>query len=188
MKKDIKKDVLIGLLALVITAGLIVGGYFLIFKMGRSVTTIGRSVWIDDPAPSFTLELYGSAEEVSLDSLKGQPVVLNFFSATCTTCLEELDELTEFYRAHRDEVEFLAISTGDSALALESFVERYKPRYPLLRDEEGKVGTAYGITGVPETIFIDPEGIVRWWIIGAASLEELERGLSTITERKDHNG
>ncbi|MFQ6090138.1 MAG: TlpA family protein disulfide reductase [Candidatus Bipolaricaulia bacterium] len=182
--KDARKDVLIGLLAVAITAGLIVGGYFLFFKVGKSVATIGRSVWIDDPAPPFTLARYGSGEEVSLEELKGRPVVLNFFSATCATCLEELPKLAEFYRAHRDELAFFAISTGNSAAIIKDFVERHKPEYPLLLDEEGRTGVAYGITGVPETVFIDPEGIVRYWIIGAASRAALDEGLSKILPKE----
>lgn len=179
--KEARKDVLIGLLAVAITAGLIVGGYFLFFKAGRSVTTISRSVWIDDPAPAFTLTRYDSGEEVSLEDLKGRPVVLNFFSATCATCLEELPQIEEFYHAHREEIVFFALSTGDSAAMIKDFVERHKPEYPLLLDEEGRTGVAYGITGVPETVFIDREGIIRYWIIGAASPKDLEKGLRSIT-------
>lgn len=181
MMKDARKDLLIGLLAVVITGGLIVGGYFLFFKAGRSVTTIGRSVWIDDPAPAFALTRYDSGEEVSLEELRGRPVVLNFFSATCATCLEELEELGEFYRAHRDELAFFAISTGNSAAMIKDFVEQHKPEYPLLLDEEGRTAVAYGITGVPETVFIDREGIIRYWIVGAASPKTLEEGLRSIT-------
>ena len=186
--KETRKDILIGLLAVAITAGLIVGGYFLFFKVGRSVAIIGRPVWIDDSAPAFTLPRYGDGGEVSLEALRGRPVVLNFWSAGCATCLEELPEITGFYRAHREEVEFFAINTGDPAGEIGDFVERYKIEYPLLWDREGEVAVAYGITGVPETVFIDREGIVRWWIIGAAGLEELERGLSAVTGGKDHNG
>jgi len=186
MMKEGKKDLLIGLLAAAITAGLIVGGYFLFFKAGRSLTTVSRSVWIDDPAPAFTLVEYDSGEEVSLEDLKEQPLIINFFSAACATCREELPEIAEFYRAHREEVELFAIDTGDSTAMIKDFVEREGPEFPLLIDETGEVAASYGITGVPETVFIDPEGIVRYWIIGAASPAELEKGLQSITEGESH--
>lgn len=182
MMKDVKKDLLIGLLAAAITAGLIVGGYLLLFRAGRSLTMISRSVWIGDPAPTFTLVEYDSGKEVSLTALKGGPVVINFFSAACATCREELPAIAEFYHAHGGKVGFLAIDTGDSTAMIKDFVERYKLEYPLLLDEEGKTATAYGITGVPETVFIDPKGVIRYWIVGAASPEELEKGLKSITE------
>lgn len=184
--KEARKDILIGLLAVAITAGLIVGGYFLFFKVGKSVATIGRSVWIGDPASPFTLTSYGGGVKVSLEDLKGRPVVLNFFSATCAPCLEELPKLAACYRAHRDELAFFAIDTGDSTAIIKDFVERHKPEYPLLLDEEGRTGLAYGITGVPETVFIDPEGVVRYWIIGAASRAALEEGLSKILPKEEH--
>jgi len=183
--KDVKKDLLIGLLAVALTAGLILGGYFLFFRVGRSVAIIGRPVWIADPAPTFTLPRYDDRGEISLEALRGRPVVLNFWSAGCATCLEELPEITEFYRAHREEVEFFAINTGDLAGEIEDFVERYKIEYPLLLDREGEAAVAYGITGVPETVFIDPQGIIRYWIVGAASPKELEKGLLSITGGAD---
>ncbi len=177
--KGTQKDILLGLLAVVLTAGLIVGGYFLLFRTGRSVTSIGRQVWIDDPAPEFTLERYGDGQ-VSLTELKGHPLILNFFSVTCTTCQEELPAIVDFYRRHHAEVMFFAISTGDSRAAVAKFVEREGPEFPLLIDETGEVAASYGITGVPETVFIDREGIIRHWIIGAANRTALEEGLKKV--------
>ncbi len=179
--KETRKDALIGLLAIVITAGLITGGYFLFFKLGRTVATINRPVWIGDPAPTFTLAQYDNGEEVSLEDLQGRLVVLNFWSAACAACLEELDELEEFYRDHLEEVEFFAVNTGDSVEEIESFLKKHGIEHPVLLDQQGKVTVAYGLTGVPETVFIDPEGIVRYWIISTASAPELEEGLRSIS-------
>lgn len=177
--KGTQKDILLGLVAVALTAGIIVGGYFLFFKTGRSVTSIGRQVWIDDPAPGFTLERYGDGE-VSFAELKGHPLVINFFSVSCATCREELPAIIDFYSRHRDEMEFFAVSTGDSRAAVEKFVEQEKPEFPLLLDEAGEVASRYGITGVPETVFIDSQGIIRHWIIGAANRTALEQGLAKI--------
>lgn len=183
-----QKDILLGLLAALLTGALIVGGYSLLFKMGRSVATLGRPIWIGDPAPEFTLERYGSEEEVSLESLKGRPVVLNFFSTGCATCLEELEELAQFYQAHRDEVAFFAISMGDPAEAVADFTRKHKLEYPLLLDPRGRVAAAYGVTGVPETVFIDAGGVVRYWIIGPASEQGLEEGLRSIVRSSTDSG
>jgi len=179
MMKGTQKDILLGLLAVVLTVGLIAGGYLLLFKTGRSVTSLGRPVWIDDPAPEFTLERYGGGR-VSLAELKGQPLVLNFFSVTCATCREEFPVILDFYRRHQEEVKFFMISTGDSRAAVAKFVEQERPEPPLLLDETGEVAVSYGITGVPETVFIDREGIIRHWIIGAANRTRLEMGLKRI--------
>jgi cytochrome c biogenesis protein CcmG/thiol:disulfide interchange protein DsbE len=179
--KETRKDVLIGLLAIVITAGLITGGYFVFFKLGRPVAPINRPVWIGDPAPAFTLAQHENGEEISLESLQGQPVVLNFWSVGCPTCLEELAEIEEFYRAHREQVRFFAINTGDPAEAIEGFLKKHGIEYPLLLDRVGETAAAYGLTGIPETVFIDRGGIVRYWIVSAASSEELEEGLRSIT-------
>lgn len=180
--KETRKDVLIGLLAVALTAALIIGGYFLFFKMGRSMATIGRPVWIDDPAPAFILARYDNGAEVSLEDLQGRLVVLNFWSATCVACLEELNEIEEFYQDHLGEVEFFAVNTGDSAEEIEDFLKKHEIEHPVLLDRQGKVTVAYGLTGVPETVFIDAQGIVRWWIIGPASSAKLEEGLRSVVQ------
>ena len=115
-----------------------------------------------------------------MTELKGHPLVINFFSVSCATCQEELPLIVDFYHRHHDEVEFFAISAGDSRAAVAKFVEQEKPEFPLLLDEAGEVASRYGITGVPETVFIDSKGIIRHWIIGAASRTALEQGLKKI--------
>ncbi len=181
--KEARKDVLIGLLAALLTGAILAGSYFLLFEMGRSAAVLGGRVRIGEPAPGFTLARHGGGE-VSLEELRGQPVVLNFWSAGCATCLEELDELVRFYRAHLGEVAFFAINMGDPPETVAEFARRHKleSEYPLLLDPKGKVAVAYGVTGVPETVFIDAEGIVRYWIIGPASERQLEEGLRSIVQ------
>ncbi|MFQ6090511.1 MAG: TlpA family protein disulfide reductase [Candidatus Bipolaricaulia bacterium] len=175
-----KRDVLVGILAVILTALLIVGGYYLFFKVGRSVATIGRATWIGDPAPPFELEEYRSGKMVSLTELQGQSVVINFWLGKCGTCIAELPALQAFYGKHKDEMAFYAINAGESWEEIDDFVKRYRVEYPILLDPRGKVFTRYGATGVPETVFIDSKGIIRWWIIGQASERDLEEGLEKI--------
>ncbi len=183
-----KRDALLAIVAIALTALFIVGGYYLFFKVGSSVATLGRLVWVGDPAPDFELEEYGSGEMVSMGGLKGQALAINFWLAKCGTCIEELPDLEAFYNGHKEEVLFYAINAGESVREIDDFVKRYNPPYPLLLDRQGKAFTRYGATGVPETIFIDSEGVIQHWIIGKASERDLEEGLEKIKEIENEEG
>ncbi|MFQ6033578.1 MAG: TlpA family protein disulfide reductase, partial [Candidatus Bipolaricaulia bacterium] len=130
----------------------------------------------------FALEEYGSGKMVSLAELRDQLVVINFWLGKCGTCVAELPALKSFYRGHKDEMVFYAINAGESLEEIDDFVKKYEIEYPILLDKQGKVFTRYGATGVPETVFIDGEGIIHGWIIGQASVRDLEEGLAKIEE------
>jgi cytochrome c biogenesis protein CcmG/thiol:disulfide interchange protein DsbE len=117
---------------------------------------------IDSPlvgrnAPPFTLREVGSGQPVSLESLRGKPVVLNFWATWCGPCYEEHPTLVAVARANPN-VRFLGVVFQDSEAKIQQFLNERGRAYPTVVDDGGKTAIAYGIGGVPETFFLDATG------------------------------
>lgn len=123
-------------------------------------------------APDFTLtDTLGRA--VSLASLRGRVVVLNFWTKTCGPCMEEMPELAELARVLRPmgDVAVLTVSTDETAKAATDALRsvlREEPPFQVLMDPElDVVGKKYGTTLYPETWIIDKNGVIRARFDGA---------------------
>jgi cytochrome c biogenesis protein CcmG/thiol:disulfide interchange protein DsbE len=118
-------------------------------------------------APEWTLERLDGKGELSLESLRGRPVVLNFWASWCGPCKDEAPILEEASQRWSDEgVAFVGIDVKDFRGDARKFIERYGVTYPNVYDGKGSTIGRYGVTGYPETYFIDAEGRVRWRIAG----------------------
>jgi cytochrome c biogenesis protein CcmG/thiol:disulfide interchange protein DsbE len=106
------------------------------------------------PAPDFTLARLAGDGEISLASLRGKAVVLNFWASWCEPCKEESPRLESAWRRYRDRgVVFVGIDVNDFKGDARKFVERYGLTYPILHDGQGSTIGRYGVTGFPETWF-----------------------------------
>ena len=128
----------------------------LLLNLGRDPHSI-RSPLIGRPAPPFSLAPVGGGGPISLDSLRGRPVVMNFWATWCVPCFEEHAALAAAARTFR-EVQFLGIVYEDEETRTQEFLRQRPSAYPSLFDPEGKAAIAYGVFGVPETFFIDGSG------------------------------
>ncbi len=117
-------------------------------------------------APDF--ELVGNrGERLSMGSLRGRTVLLNFWSMSCAPCMEEMPELAELADtlAHRRDLAIVTVSIDEdragSIAALEATIGREAP-FPVLFDSDGAVVRGlFGTRKFPETWLIDARGIVR---------------------------
>jgi cytochrome c biogenesis protein CcmG, thiol:disulfide interchange protein DsbE len=145
----------------------------LILNLGRDPHSV-RSPLIGRAAPSFALAPVAGGPPVSLESLRGTPVVMNFWATWCVPCLEEHEALVATAHANPD-VQFLGIVYEDEEAQVKRFLtEREDTAYPSLLDPEGKTAIAYGVYGVPETYFIDVAGRVVDKFVGPLTPEALE--------------
>ncbi|MCL5999558.1 MAG: TlpA family protein disulfide reductase [Chloroflexi bacterium] len=112
-------------------------------------------------APDFTLNTL-SGKPVALNSLRGRRVLVNFWASWCPPCLQEMPDLKAAYTALKDDgVEFVGIGLQDETANLQKFVADNVVPYIILEDPKGTVGNAYGVLGMPTTILVDSNGVVR---------------------------
>jgi cytochrome c biogenesis protein CcmG/thiol:disulfide interchange protein DsbE len=141
---------------------------------------------LDQPAPNFALAPLEGGESVSLEDLRGEIVVVNFFASWCLECRNEHDALTSTADAFADEgVTLVQIGYQESppdSLAYLEAAGRSDAAY-YLADPGSRTAIAYGVFGIPETFFIDEEGTVVGKIIGesdaltlGATIDAIKRG------------
>jgi peroxiredoxin len=111
-------------------------------------------------APAFSLSgLDGN--KVSLGDFKGHPVFLEFWATWCGPCrvsIPEVEKLHEEYAAKGLRV--VSISQDEDAEGVPRFVKRRGMTYPVLLDSDGRVGSRYGVRGIPAFFLIDAGGRV----------------------------
>lgn len=157
--------------------------FFLIFSKGLSLDSSKiPSPLLGQSAREFQLPLLqGSelllghkAEAVHLAELKGFPLILNFWASWCSTCAEESKVLEAFWRAHSSEIKILGIAVHDKSEDVLSSIQRLSKTYPIGLDEGGRTALDYGVTGVPESIFIDAQGLIVHKQVGPLDRKLLE--------------
>jgi cytochrome c biogenesis protein CcmG/thiol:disulfide interchange protein DsbE len=119
-----------------------------------------KSPMIGKPAPSFTLKDVTTGETVSLASLRGTPVVVNFWATWCVPCFQEHPVLQSTARELGGRVRFVGVVYDDDETKIRQFLAQNGTAYPTLVDDGGKTAIAYGVYGVPETFFINPQGVI----------------------------
>jgi cytochrome c biogenesis protein CcmG/thiol:disulfide interchange protein DsbE len=114
-------------------------------------------------APAFALPRLDTRGTLDLGSLRGRVVVLNFWASWCVPCREEAVALEATWRRYRDRgVVVLGVNVQDLVPEAERFLQQTRATFPVVRDRDNSVYRAYGLTGVPETFFIDRSGrIIR---------------------------
>lgn len=123
-------------------------------------------------APDFTLERLDRDGDLTLSSLRGKVVALNFWASWCIPCKEEAPFLEEVWRENRDRgLVVVGLDAKDFRRDAREFVERFELTFPVVYDGPGKTVTAYGVTGFPETFVIDREGRVLEVFVGAVNAE-----------------
>jgi cytochrome c biogenesis protein CcmG/thiol:disulfide interchange protein DsbE len=139
---------------------------------------------VNKPAPTFSLRTF-DGKEVSLSSLRGKPVVLNFFASWCLECRDDHTYLDGAYQTYaRQGVVFLDVDYEDSVQDARAFLRQYGGgQWPNLKDPGQQTAISYGVYGVPETYFIDRRGVVRYKSTGSVTPDLLAREIAVISRK-----
>jgi cytochrome c biogenesis protein CcmG/thiol:disulfide interchange protein DsbE len=123
---------------------------------------------IGKPAGAFNLKSF-DGEAVSLEALRGQVVIVNFWASWCyPACYEEAPALGRAWHKYKDRgLKMIGIDIQDKDEAAQKFIAQFGLAFPNAPDPVGRVSLDYGVYGVPETFFIDRAGRIRWKHVGA---------------------
>ncbi len=127
------------------------------------------------PAPAFTLPRLNGPGTLTLSSLRGKGVVVNFWASWCIPCRSEFPLLRE---VHGGDVTVLGVVFDDSRAAARRFMRDHDANWPGLIDPRGEIAAAYGVgrkPGIPITVAVDPAGVLAGRHIGEARRADLDR-------------
>ena len=123
-------------------------------------------------------------DTVSLESLRGSVILLNFWATWCAPCRFEtpfLQSLAEQYEEQGLRVVGVSMDTGDASEIIQEFVEEYGVTYTILADPQMRGMDTYQIMGLPGTFLIDRDGTLRWMRYGPVN-EGDEQFIQAITD------
>ena len=148
----------------------------LVMNLGRNPHKVDSPL-VGKPAPPFALRAVGGTDVLDVGALRGKPVVVNFWATWCVPCYAEHGVLVSSARALGSKVQFVGVVYDDTEAKILEFLRQYGSAYPTLLDDAGKTAIAYGVYGVPETFFIDPDGVIVAKYEGALTQQSLFENL-----------
>ena len=152
-------------------------------KAQNPIISVGSQV------PNFPLTMfegysYQGASEVNFTDLQGKVVVINFWASWCKPCEQEAAELEEAWRSYADnsDVVFLGIAWTDTPDNSRAYLKRFEITYPNGPDLGSRISSIFNRNlGVPETYFVDRQGVLRSIKIGPfTSVNEIQASINPL--------
>lgn len=134
-------------------------------EQDKYLAKTAEAITIGNEAKDFqSLDIKGNS--LSLSSLRGKYVLLDFWGSWCGACIKSFAHLKEFYEQHRDHLEILGIACHDTAEKWKTAVKRHElPWSHILNDEENNdISALYGIQAFPTYVLIAPDGKILQWM------------------------
>lgn len=123
------------------------------------VTHEGKPTSIGKPVPGFKAPRLDGSGALTLASFRGRPVIVNFWASWCAPCKSEAPALERTWQEYRKRgLVVLGVDYTDASSDARHFVAKRKLTFPIVRDSNGLIGSAYRLTGVPETFVLDRRG------------------------------
>ena len=135
-----------------------------------------------DPAPDITGTTL-DGQTVTLGSLRGHPVLVNFWASWCVPCRAEFPVLKAELASHAaDGFEILGVVYKDTADPARQFATSFGATWPTVTDPTGSIATAYRMVAPPQSYFIDREGVLRSIQIGQIETVDFDRQYPAIAK------
>ncbi len=161
----------IAVLSSVVVVGLVVG-----LRAAADATKPEKTAAVDANIPAFTPFAAPPLKGTTLDGkpfdladYRGTPVVVNFWATWCGPCRREIPAIASFAKNHPD-IQVIGVNYQDDAAAARTFAEETGASWPSVVDD-GPIGAAWKVPGLPATFFIDADGQV------------VDRGLGEVSEQ-----
>ncbi len=133
----------------------------------------------DYAAPDFTMVNW-EGNEVNLTDFLGKPIILNFWASWCGPCKMEMPEIQDFYDKYGEDIHFLLVSVDDSVDTAKDFIAQEGYTFPVYFDTTSYGAYTYGASSIPLTYFIDADGNMTAYYMGAMSADILQQGIDMI--------
>lgn len=168
-KKTSLTKILVGLVALAaVVAGLSALAFSSSSKEARP--EVGYT------APDFTLsDLDG--KQVNLSDLRGQVVYLNFWATWCPPCREEMPAIQAIHEEMGDKVKVLAVNVEGTRDEVSAFAKEFGLGFQIALDGDLSVARMYQVRGIPVSLFIDKNGVIRAKFVGGLTKDRMAEAI-----------
>lgn len=145
--------------------------------------TLSASPLIDEPAPTNEIALADGSGAVSVSDFPGDIIVVNFWASWCLACRDEHAALVQAAEDYADfDTTFMAVNYQDQPDRADAFLDELgrSPVTVYTVDEGSETAFAWGVLGLPETFFVDRDGIVVGKVSGPVSYGLLSQTIDRI--------
>lgn len=146
-----------------------------------ALNQVTQSPLLHKPAPPIVGQTIAGTR-FDLGTLRGDWVVVNFFASWCVPCRQEHPELVDFARRHAGpgDASVVSVVFQDDTAAVRSFFAEKGGDWPVVLDPDGVVALDYGVTGVPESFLVAPDGVVAAKLIGGVDSIGLDEAIASV--------
>ena len=150
-------------------AALVIVGFLGLLVWGmlnkEPITGLSGVTMVNRPAPDFTLTTF-KGTTISLENLRGKPVVINYWASWCPPCRVEAPLLERTWRAYKKRgLIFIGVNIQDRKEDALNYIREFNITYPNGPDPTGEIAIDYGVSGLPVTFFVSRKGeVVRRWV------------------------
>jgi cytochrome c biogenesis protein CcmG/thiol:disulfide interchange protein DsbE len=168
-----------------VSAALLIVLLLRLIAANRAVAAVSAFQLTGHQAPAFAIQTWtwngAPSKTVRLSTFAGRPVVINFWASWCDACRAEKPVLVAAYQKYKAQgVMFLGIAVEDTKNNGVAFLRQYKVTFPSGPPVNVQTPVDYGTTGVPETVFIDRQGIVHGKFQGTIDDGSLNREIQAL--------
>lgn len=139
----------------------------------------------DFVAPDFTLTTL-NGELLTLSELRGYPVILNFWASWCAPCRDEmllLNRASEQFSDRGLRIVGVNVTAKDTVANARAFADQFAIGYPIVFDDVGIVSFGrYSVLGLPTSVFVDADGMIRRVVFGEISQDALDTYITEIVD------
>ncbi len=126
-----------------------------------------------------------NGERISLKDNFGKPIVVNFWATWCGPCKSEMPAFNSLYKEYKDDVTFMMVNLTDGRRdtieKVDEFIRTNGYDFPVYYDTEYNASYAYGVSGIPMSIFINEKGEISDYHVGAMTEEILKNYIKEIS-------
>lgn len=163
---------------LIVSSVVAVAAVALVWVLARSEPSTDRessSPLIGRTAPALTGPTV-DGDSFNIDNHQGRWVVVNIFATWCIPCQREHPELIAFDEAHRrtGDAKLVSVLFDDDPAAARRYFQREGGEWPVVLDRDAQIATNWGVSGVPETHLVAPNGRVVTKLIGGVTQDGLD--------------
>lgn len=134
---------------------------------------------LNHPAPDFDLATLDGGR-ILLGDLQGKPVVINFWATWCGPCRAEMPMLQSTWERFGESVTIVGVDVDEAPAVVQTFVDDLGLTFPIALDEGAEVSGRYNVRGLPTTLFVDSNGIIRQIYPGELHSAILAEGIREI--------